>query len=66
MKKKAGAKILLLMLLLALAQKFLGFFREMLLAQQFGTSIETDAYIIGLTIPTVVFAAVLAAITTTY
>ncbi|MFP7254364.1 murein biosynthesis integral membrane protein MurJ [Terribacillus goriensis] len=66
MKKKAGAKILLFMLLLALAQKFLGFFREMLLAQQFGTSIETDAYIIGLTIPTVVFAAVLAAITTTY
>ncbi|MBU7594461.1 murein biosynthesis integral membrane protein MurJ [Metabacillus halosaccharovorans] len=62
----SSAKIVILMMFFTLFTKFAGFIREMLLGQKFGTSYETDAYIIALTVPTVIFSSILAAITTTY
>jgi putative peptidoglycan lipid II flippase len=49
-----------------LLTKFGGFVREVLLGQEFGTSFETDAYIIALSIPTLIFSTILAAISTSY
>jgi len=54
------------MMLLMLITKFLGFIREILLGQQFGTSYQTDAYIVALTVPTIVFGSVMAAISTSF
>lgn len=46
--------------------KFFGLFREILLAQYYGTSVYTDAYIIANNIPTVLFAAFGVSLSTTF
>lgn len=62
----SAAKVVILMMVFTLVTKFLGFIREVMLGQAFGTSYITDAYIIALSIPTIIFSAILAAISTTF
>ncbi|MGI6188813.1 MAG: murein biosynthesis integral membrane protein MurJ [Clostridiales bacterium] len=49
-----------------LISKILGFFREILLGSRYGATYVTDAYLISMTIPLVLFSSVAAAISTTY
>jgi putative peptidoglycan lipid II flippase len=46
--------------------KLLGFFREILLGSKYGTTYITDAYLISITIPTILFTSVATAIVTAY
>lgn len=64
-REKVGISIMLMMIATFIAKLF-GFVREVLVAQYYGTSIYTDAYIIANNIPTVFFAAIDAAIVTTF
>jgi len=65
-KRLSSAKVVILMMFFTLFTKFIGFIREMLLGQTFGTTYQTDAYIIALSVPTLIFSSILAAVTTTY
>lgn len=65
-KKLSSAKIVILMMLIMIATKFFGFIREILLGQQFGTSFYTDAYIVALTVPTIIFGSIMAAVSTSF
>ena len=56
----------LLMSLLTLGSKFLGFVREMVMAGFFGTSYITDSYVMALAIPSIIFAGFFSAINTAY
>jgi len=56
----------LLMALLTLGSKFLGFVREMVMAGFFGTSYITDSYVMALAIPSIIFAGFFSAINTAY
>lgn len=55
-----------LMAIMTLVSKLLGFVREMVMAGFFGTSYITDAYVMAQTIPTILFAGILGAIATAY
>lgn len=48
-------KSAILLILLLIISKFLGIIREVLLAQKFATSYITDAYIVAISLPTVIF-----------
>ncbi|MDK2907114.1 MAG: putative peptidoglycan lipid flippase, partial [Petrotoga sp.] len=52
--------------MLSTISKFLGFFREIALSYFYGASQVSDAYLISITIPAVVFAFVGAALSTSY
>lgn len=64
--KKNGTIIAGMLMIANFLVKILGLFREILLAQFYGTSIYTDAYIIANNIPAVLFAAIGASIATTF
>lgn len=64
-KRKAGLAIILMMAANLLVKVF-GLLREVLLANFYGAGIHTDAYIIANNIPTVLFAAIGTALTTTF
>lgn len=49
-------KTVLLLIILTIVSKFIGFGREIILSYFYGASNVSDAYIIALTIPTVIFA----------
>jgi len=49
-------KIAIVLAIITIISKFFGFFREIILSYFYGVSNESDAYIIALTIPTVIFA----------
>ena len=49
-----------------LSSKILGFFRELLIGVKFGATNVTDAYLVSLTVPAVIFATVAGALATTF
>lgn len=59
-------RTVLLLIIIAFISKFIGFGREMVLSYFYGASSTSDAYIIALTIPTVIFAFIGKAISTSY
>jgi len=59
-------RIVLILVILSLISKCLGFFREIVLAYFYGASAVSDAYLISITIPTVIFAFVGTALATSY
>ncbi len=59
-------KAVSLIIMASLIGRMLGFLREVVLAEKFGTGIEIEAYIISLGIPTVLFAGIGTAISTTF
>lgn len=59
-------KTVLALMIITLLSKFLGFARELVLAYFYGASAVSDAYLISITIPTVVFAFIGAGIATSY
>lgn len=63
---RTAARTAVLMAVLTLGSKLLGFIREMFLAGFFGTSYITDAYVMGTTIPGTLFAGILAAVAVAY
>lgn len=60
------AQTALLMAILTLVSKCLGFIREMVMANYFGTSYVTDAYVMAITIPSIIFGGILMAVSTSY
>ena len=54
------------MTIISLLSKGFGFIREMALAREFGATFETDAYLIAIMIPQILFASLGAAIATTF
>ena len=54
------------LMLATIIAKILGFCRELVLASSYGTSIYSDAYLVALNIPTVIFAAIGQSLTTTF
>lgn len=62
-KAKKSAVVLMLITFIS---KITGFFRDIILAQHFGASIITDAYITALNIPVVLFTGISASLGTTY
>jgi putative peptidoglycan lipid II flippase len=59
-------KITFYIILITLFSKVLGFFREVILANYFGATGISDAYLISQTIPVTIYAFITIAITTTY
>jgi len=59
-------KIAIVLAIITIISKFFGFFREIILSYFYGVSNESDAYIIALTIPTVIFAFVGTGLATTF
>lgn len=59
-------KVALILIIVTIFSKVLGFSREIVLAYFYGTSNVSDAYLISATIPTVIFTFVGVAINTTY
>ncbi|SJN37844.1 Proposed peptidoglycan lipid II flippase MurJ [Marinilactibacillus psychrotolerans 42ea] len=59
-------KTALLLIILTIVSKFIGFGRELTLSYFYGTSDTSDAYLISLIIPTVIFAFIGSAISTGY
>ncbi|NLJ93953.1 MAG: murein biosynthesis integral membrane protein MurJ [Clostridiaceae bacterium] len=55
-----------LLMILSIASKILGFFREIALSTLYGTSYITDAYVVALTIPRLVLTFIVVAFTTGY
>lgn len=66
MKKSHVAKSALIIIILTLGSKFLGFFREVLIASKFGSGIETDTFFIALTATGIVVGFLSNAISTTF
>ena len=54
MNKVKTGKIALAIIMVTLASKLLGFLRESIIASNFGASHETDAYVIAVTIYSIV------------
>jgi len=63
---RTAAQTAVLMAIMTLASKLLGFVREMVMAGFFGTSYIVDAYVMAQTIPTILFAGIFGAIATAY
>ncbi len=63
---KTVARTAFLMTLLTLVSKLIGFVREMVMANYFGTSYITDAYVMAATIPSVIFGGILVSVSTAY
>ncbi|HOM02487.1 MAG TPA: murein biosynthesis integral membrane protein MurJ [Acetivibrio sp.] len=59
-------KVAIVLVIITIASKFFGFFREITLSYFYGVSSESDAYITALTIPSVIFAFVGAGLATTF
>lgn len=55
-----------LIMIVTLCSKFMGMFREIFLARQFGASIDTDAYLVATMIPLLIFMSLGGAIKTTF
>jgi putative peptidoglycan lipid II flippase len=63
---RTAAQTAMLMAILTLISKGFGFVREMFMANYFGTSYVTDAYVMALAIPTIIFGGVLGSVATAY
>jgi putative peptidoglycan lipid II flippase len=55
-----------LMIILTLLSKFMGFLREMAMANYYGTSMLTDAYVMAIAVPGILFGGLVTAIATAY
>lgn len=66
MDRKGTTKAAFYVIIATFASKVLGFLREILLGSQFGATSITDAYIIAITIPNIIFASLVGALATTY
>ena len=62
---KKAAKSAVIIIILSLISKFLGFLREILIASKFGSGMETDAYFIALSATTILMGMVAAGLNTT-
>ncbi|MTI96022.1 MAG: murein biosynthesis integral membrane protein MurJ [Firmicutes bacterium] len=62
MKKSSLFKATTLLMIVTMISKFVGFGREVAIANFFGATIYTDAYLIALAVPTVLFGPVMKAI----
>ncbi|CEN89199.1 murein biosynthesis integral membrane protein MurJ [Paraclostridium sordellii] len=60
------AKITLILMLITMLSKISGFSREIVLAYAYGTTTYSDAYIVAMNIPNVIFAGIGSAIATTF
>ncbi|HHU17708.1 MAG TPA: murein biosynthesis integral membrane protein MurJ, partial [Clostridiales bacterium] len=60
------AQTAVLMSILTLGSKLIGFIREMVMSNYFGTSYVTDAYVMAFTILSVLFGGIITAISTAY
>jgi putative peptidoglycan lipid II flippase len=63
---QTAAKTAILMAVLLLCSKCIGFVREMVMAAFFGTSYITDAYVMAQSIPNMLFAGIFGAVATGY
>lgn len=64
--KRTAAQTFVLMATLTLISKLLGFVREMVMANFYGASYITDAYVMATTIPTIIFGGIFGAVATAY
>lgn len=64
--QNSAVKTAIFMAILTLMSKLLGFVREMVLANYFGTSYVVDAYVMATTILSVMFGGIIVAISTAY
>lgn len=64
--KRTAAQTAILMAMLTLISKFFGFIREMVMANFFGTTYVTDAYVMAFAIPGIIFGGVFGAVATGY
>lgn len=60
------AQAALIVMIATFSSKVLGFFRELLIGAKFGATNVTDAYLVSLTLPGVIFATIAGAIATTF
>ena len=65
-EKISYKKATFIVMLITLISKITGFFREILLGSKYGATYVTDAYLVSLTIPQMLFASIATAIVTTY
>lgn len=63
---RTAAQTAVLMSILTLGSKLIGFIREMVMSNYFGTSYVTDAYVMAFTILSVLFGGIITAISTAY
>lgn len=63
---RTAAQTAMLMAIFTLISKILGFFREMIMANYFGASYITDAYIMAIAIPSIIFGGILSSVATAY
>lgn len=66
MKKSGLFKSTLIVMLMAVISRFIGFFRDILISNNFGASVYTDAYKIAASIPDTIFTIVGLAISTSF
>lgn len=66
MDQNKATRAVFLIMMVTLISKVLGFVREILLGSTYGASSTTDAYLISLTVPTILFTCIASAIATTY
>ena len=64
--RRTAAQTAVLMAILILFSKFLGFIREMIMANYFGTTYVTDAYVMSFSILSIIFGGIISAIGTAY
>jgi putative peptidoglycan lipid II flippase len=65
-RTSSAAMVVSIMAALTLVSKFLGFIREVFLANYFGTSYVVDAYVMAMNIPQTIFAGILGATAITF
>lgn len=63
---RTAAQTAVLLAIVTLGSKFFGFVREILMANYYGTTYITDAYVIATSIPSMIFAGILGAIATSF
>ena len=56
----------LILLFWTLTGKIIGFLRDIVLSYLFGASIVSDAFLVSLSIPTIIFSGIISALVTTY
>ena len=60
------AKVTLGLMIVTIIAKILGFGRELVLASAYGASMYSDAYLVAMNIPTVIFTSIGGALSTTF
>lgn len=69
MRESKGSNIAMAafgVILLTFISKFIGFYRDILLGSRFGVTNQTDAYLIALTVPAIIFGSMIGAFSTIF